>query len=296
MLTAFLAALTLLQPAPARPPAAGDGDLPEKPAAAVTESRLRQVALGALRSELPPDLTAPDRVRAMVRRAAAAVVALPEGSTIAADLLDASRSALASVGEQPRAAELLMELATRTASRDLAFEPIMEAPLPVGFPYPAPAGEIRVVEYPRYRMARAGMGALRSNGAFFTLFRHISDRDIAMTAPVEMTVDPRAGRTVDMGFMYRTPDMGAAGAQGRVQVEDVEPMTVVTIGVRGRVEGPATDEALARLERWVAESERWEAAGNPRLMGYNGPSVPRQRQFAEVQIPLRPRHGAAAGQ
>merc|ERR1712185_641722 len=145
-----------------------------------------------------------------------------------------------------------MEMVTRSATLDLAFEPIMEAPLPVGFPYPAPAGEIRVVEYPRYRMARADMGMGRSNGAFFTLFRHISDRDIAMTAPVEMTMDKDRGRAVDMGFMYRTPDMGAAGEAGRVMVEDIQPMTVVTIGVRGRVEGAATVEALAELETWLS--------------------------------------------
>ncbi|MEC8496384.1 MAG: heme-binding protein, partial [Planctomycetota bacterium] len=114
-----------------------------------------------------------------------------------------------------------------------------------------------------------------------------SDRDIAMTAPVEMTMDKDLGRAVDMGFMYRTPDMGAAGEAGRVMVEDIQPMTVVTIGVRGRVEGAATVEALAELEAWLAARPGWEAAGNPRLMGYNGPSVPRRRQFSEVQIPVR---------
>ena len=71
---------------------------------------------------------------------------------------------------------------------DLAFEPIMEAPLPVGFPAPVPAGEIAVIEYPRYRLARAGMKG-GQNGTFFTLFRHIQSNDIPMTAPVEMTMD-----------------------------------------------------------------------------------------------------------
>ena len=62
-----------------------------------------------------------------------------------------------------------------------------------------------------------------------------------------MTMDMDRGRAIDMGFMYRTPDMGSAGEAGRVMVEDIEPMTVVTVGVRGRVEGTATDEALAEL-------------------------------------------------
>lgn len=285
MLTTLLALLPLSAPAPA--PVIGDGELPKKSAAALEETKLRALALDALRTELPGGLSDVDRVRAMVRRAAAAAVALPKESTIASELRSAGREALRTAADQPRAAALLMEMVTRSASKDLAFEPIMEAPLPVGFPYPAPAGEIRVVEYPQYRMARAGMGMGRSNGAFFTLFRHISDRDIAMTAPVEMTMDMDKGRAIDMGFMYRTPQMGAAGEAGRVMVEDIKPMTVVTIGVRGRVEGTATDEALAELEAWIAARPEWEAAGNPRLMGYNGPSVPRRRQFSEVQIPVQ---------
>ena len=282
MLTTLLALLPLHAPAPI--PTMGDGDLPKKSAAALEETRQRALAL---RTELPSGHSGADQVRAMVRRAAAAAVALPKASTIADELREAGREALRTAAAQPRAAALLMEMVTRSAALDLAFEPIMEAPLPVGFPYPAPAGEIRVVEYPQYRMARAGMGMGRSNGAFFTLFRHISDRDIAMTAPVEMTMDMEKGRAIDMGFMYRTPDMGAAGEAGRVMVEDIQPMTVVTIGVRGRVEGAATDEALSELEAWLAARPDWEAAGNPRLMGYNGPSVPRRRQFSEVQIPVR---------
>ena len=83
---------------------------------------------------------------------------------------------------QPRAAALLMEFGHPQRRARSRLEPIMEAPLPIG---PTRARwQIRVVEYPQYRMARAGMGMGRSNGAF-TLFRRISDRDIAMTAPVE---------------------------------------------------------------------------------------------------------------
>lgn len=288
MLTTLLALLPLASPSALPTTFDGDGELPVKSAEAQRETRLRGLALDALKTDLPGGLEAADTVRAMVRRAAAAAVALPETSTIAKELRDASREALRTAETQPRAAALLLEMVTASARKDLAFEPIMEAPLPAGFPYPAPAGEIRIAEYPQYRMARAAVGMTRTNGAFFTLFRHISDRDIAMTAPVEMTMDQDAGRTVDMGFMYRTPDMGEAGKAGRVMVEDIKPMTVVTIGVRGQSRGPSTADALAEITAWVAANPDWEAAGNARIMGYNGPQIPRSRQFTEVQIPVQP--------
>ena len=61
------------------------------------------------------------------------------------------------------------------------FHPIKEAEMPKGFPDYTPVGQIEVKHYPAYRRATAsGMAE------FWTLFKHIKQNHVAMTAPVEM--------------------------------------------------------------------------------------------------------------
>ena len=46
---------------------------------------------------------------------------------------------------------------------------------------------------------------------------------------------------------------------------------------------------------WFQENKhRYEQVGAVRVMGYNSPFVPRDRQFFEVQIPIRELSGLAA--
>lgn len=263
-----------------------EGELPTPPPAAVLEANLRAMALQALRTPLPEGLDAQDEVRALVRRAIAGSVALGEESETGAKLRTAAKTALQSMRENPKAAALLVELVTEGAERDLAFAPTMEAPLPKGFPWPVPAGEIRVQDYPGYRKVKTGMRGNAQNGAFFKLFGHISSNDIAMTAPVEMTMGD--DEMIDMAFLYGDPAIGEAGQAGRVEVTDIEPMTVVSIGIRGTTRNSLSSGAMEALEAWMLRnSDTWERAGNSRLMGYNGPMTPRNKQYCELQIPVR---------
>jgi len=287
----FAAAPALSQAAPRADVAASTADAAPRPDLL---TKRRALALEALGTAVPETATEADRARALVRRALAGAVALGVDSELGRRLREAGREAVRVVDEQPRAAALLVDLVAGDVARDLAFEPIMEAPLPVGFPAPALAGEILVQTYPGYRLARSEMRG-GTNGAFFTLFRHIKSENIAMTAPVEMTVE--GDRMVDMGFLYRRPDMGEVGEDGRVLVEDVAPMTVLTIGVRGTTRSTRVDGALDQLEAWLERNaETWERAGRARVMGYNGPMVPAAKQFIEVQIPVRrvPDEGAGS--
>ncbi len=268
-------------------PLLGD-EIPEPPASALVEARRRRTALQALRSPLPEDLNDQELVRAQIRRAVAGSVALGKSSETARGLREASRLALETAPKNPKAAALLVDLKIQAAARDLAFSPVMEAGLPKGFPWPVPAGEIRVQEYPGYRKAVTGMQGNAQNGAFFKLFRHITSNDIPMTAPVEMTMD--SNEMIDMAFLYGDPAWGEAGDAGRVEVADIEPMTVVSIGVRGTTRSARTMDAVEELEAWLERNrDEWEPAGNPRMMGYNGPMVPRRKQFCEVQIPVQRR-------
>lgn len=169
------------------------------------------------------------------------------------------------------------------------FRPIIEADMPEGFPPPTPVGEIEVKRYPTYRMARADS---RSGGsAFFTLFQHIKENDISMTAPVEMEFSSgESGKPTEqsMAFLYGKPTLGNAGEHGSVEVVDVRDMEVVSLGARGAFDGEKVAEAERRLQSWLAErADQYAADGPIRVMGYNSPFVPRDRRYYEVQIPVK---------
>lgn len=165
------------------------------------------------------------------------------------------------------------------------FKPTIEAEMPQGFPGHTPVGTIEVKTYPAYRKASAA-GAT----AFWKLFAHISSNDIAMTAPVEITYgqpDEQQRGESSMAFLYGRPDMGEAGPKGLVEVDDVQAMTVVSIGVRGAHTTAAVEEARRQLRTWLDErADEYRAAGPLRVMGYNSPMVPAERRFFEVQIPV----------
>jgi len=184
-------------------------------------------------------------------------------------------------------AGLLTTFALRAGGDDTEFKPIVEAKIPEGFPPYTPVRDVQIKRYPAYRKAEADPNAGR---AFWTLFSHIKKNDIAMTAPVEMSYDegqrPREG---SMAFLYGSPGLGQAGRQGSVEVIDVPPMVVVSTGVRG----PRTTESVADardlLKTWLeTNKERYASDGQMRVMAYNSPFVPRNRNYFEVEIPIRP--------
>jgi uncharacterized surface protein with fasciclin (FAS1) repeats len=162
-----------------------------------------------------------------------------------------------------------------------SFRPLVEAPLPEGFPMPGPLGRVVVKSYPRYRAARA-----EGRGTFWTLFNHIKRNNVQMTAPVEMTMDDSM-RAKDMAFLYEGPKQGAAGRQGRVAVLDLEAVTVLSFGMRGMRSRESVKLAREALLEQVRR-DGWEVAGEWRLMGYNSPMVPAARRFWELQVPVKP--------
>lgn len=186
-----------------------------------------------------------------------------------------------------------LEAALGAAQATLAFRPLMEAPLPDGFPPPTPLGEIEIKAYPAYRMARTIMDGQAGEGrAFLTLFAHITTSNIAMTAPVETTYsgDKRSNTTAEsMAFLYQNPKIGELGGQDRVRVVDVPAMTVVSLALRGGYTSERVSDAEAKLRSWLQQYREYEPAGSLRLMGYNSPMVPPERRFAELQLPVKKR-------
>ncbi len=172
------------------------------------------------------------------------------------------------------------------------FQPIKEAEMPKGFPAHTPVGEIEVKQYPAYRKASAS-----GIGEFWTLFGHIKQNNVQMTAPVEMDYgDPRTAKTKErsMSFLYERPDQGSTGKQGGVEVVDVPAMKVVSIGCRGERTAAAIGDARDKLVKWLeGKKAEYASAGPLRVMGYNSPFVPRDKNFFELQIPIQPAAAAS---
>lgn len=191
------------------------------------------------------------------------------------------------------------------------------AALPEGYPRPTPAGAMEIKSYPSVRRAEITVDAsprLGMNMAFFPLFRHIKNRNIAMTAPVEADLPTMARQDAEnlgvqgtegddamtVSFLYRTSDLGPVGdAEENVRVIDTKPVTVLSLGIRGTMGNDRIEREIGKLYEWlesqaernvgpggVEAGGRWSADGSPRIMGYNGPDVPRRNQWWEVQLPV----------
>ena len=177
----------------------------------------------------------------------------------------------------------------------------IEAPLPVGYAPPTPPRCMEIKSYPLVRRAEitsTGKTNTGSNRSFWPLFQHIQKRGIAMTSPVEMDYtgmsddkgnlsDERGSWT--MSFLYRTPDMGETGpAESNVQVKDLEPMTVISLGMQGNYGLKQVNTALDKLRDALAKQDQWVVAGEPRALNYNGPQIEAGYRWSEIQIPVKP--------
>lgn len=174
-----------------------------------------------------------------------------------------------------------------------------EAKLPADWPSLTPVGKVQVKQYPGYREAIVTTDDLDAdvrqehNTMFGPLFKHISENNIAMTAPVDLGyADHDAATDHDpavqsMSFLYDIPDRGPTGpGVGPVTVRDVEPITVISIGVRGEYNDARMQRGLEELRGWLAANPAYRTAGPPRYLGYNSPFVPGFWRYGEVQWPI----------
>lgn len=221
-------------------------------------------------------------------------------SRVGRELRRAATAAVGRVRDASEVADAFDELAgvVRERALDLAFVPRSESPRPAGFPEAAPVGEIVVLEYPAYRMARAAVARGWPGGtslAFWTLFRHIEARSISMTAPVEMTFAVRRDdeRVESMAFLYAHTGIGAVGREGDVDIVDVPAARVVSLGLRGAAAEREFLQARRELDAWLNAHPEWCAAGPLRVMAWNSPMVRAAERFFEVQLPIRVRESAA---
>ena len=156
-----------------------------------------------------------------------------------------------------------------------------EAPLPKGWPAPGPFNQVSVKSYPAYRTAETS--GRSETLSFFRLFDHIKERDIPMTAPVEMDMShtPTSLKRGDMSFLYQSPKVGTAGTYDQIKVADQPPVTAYSYAFMGR--DNQENVARAREAIDVKLARQGKTARSYRLLGYNGPDVPKSRQTWELQ-------------
>jgi hypothetical protein len=166
--------------------------------------------------------------------------------------------------------------------------------VPESWPAPSLPGLVRLKTYPPIRAAWTEQGDGR-NGQFMTLFHHIKDHQIPMTAPVVMAYPPAKaeppgdalGEPVAMAFLYRQTTQDAAGPFGAVRVTDDPSLQVVSLARKGMYSVGNFQESVAQLRAWLKAHPEWQVAGPPRVLAYNSPFMPFWMKYAEVQIPVR---------
>ena len=172
----------------------------------------------------------------------------------------------------------------------------IDTPLPLGYPIPTPPGSIDLKTYPSVRVAEISSDGDPDSGmnrSFWPLFNHIKGHEIAMTSPVEMnyrgmpTSDRPDPESWSMAFLYRHPELNQTGVEGRVVVRDVDPMTVVSVGMKGSYSMSLVQQGMRQIEAWLAANPQWQPAGDWRALYYNGPTLFWWNKWAEVQIPVR---------
>lgn len=95
-----------------------------------------------------------------------------------------------------------------------------------------------------------------------------------------------------MAFLYRRLDQDTKGQFGQVQVEDEEPVRIVSIALTGSYRERNFQEAAAKLREWLQIHKEWEPVGPVRVLAYNSPFMLFWRKYSEVPIPV----GSAASQ
>lgn len=167
-----------------------------------------------------------------------------------------------------------------------AEEYLKESALPVGWPEPGPFEKVVVKEYPESRIALTYQGS--ETFGFWKLFRHIKKNEIPMTAPVAMRIDDKSMKQQDMQFLYQSTEVGEAGTDDGVLVKDLKPMKAVCYAWLGKDSKETKKQAKARITDYLKENNLTEKVKYWRVLGYNSPSVPDEKQCWEMQALLKP--------
>ncbi|MDA7822649.1 heme-binding protein [Opitutales bacterium] len=149
-----------------------------------------------------------------------------------------------------------------------------------------PVGEIKVLELPKRIAleAKSPQGYFsENNGLFRTLFGYISKHDLSMTTPVEAEIEP--GK---MRFFVGEKDAAKKRPNtGNVVVINLDPITVVAIGIRGSYNSENFQKNEKLLLEWIDENPDYETSGTAYAVYWDGPFIPWLLKRSEVHLPIR---------
>ena len=149
-----------------------------------------------------------------------------------------------------------------------------------------PVGEFRIIELPtRIALeAKSTQGYFsENNGLFRTLFGYISEHDLSMTTPVEAEIEP--GK---MRFFVGEKDAAKKRPNtGKVEVINLDPITVVAIGIRGSYNSENFQNHEKLLLTWTDENPDYEISGSAYAVYWDGPFIPWLLKRSEVHLPIR---------
>ena len=153
--------------------------------------------------------------------------------------------------------------------------------------YPkTPVGKIEIKQIPaRTILAAGGKGDpfQSRNESFGKLFSYIQRNEVAMTVPVEASAT-----TSTMNFLVGRKDAQKdLKPEGNVTVQQLQPITVVSIGMRGSYTQQHYDEGLQTIKHWLTAHPEWQEQGEPYAVYWNSPFVPGLLKTSEVHQPVR---------
>lgn len=147
-------------------------------------------------------------------------------------------------------------------------------------------GEFEVKALPAARLIASQTDAAYfndDNRLFRPLFRYISERNVAMTTPVEAEINP--------GVMYfyigANVSSDVLDATKNVSVHELPERLVASLGVRGGYKERNFNKAAAKLSAWLLKNPAYEAIGEARGIFWNGPFIPGFFKRFEVHIPVQ---------
>lgn len=121
-----------------------------------------------------------------------------------------------------------------------------------------------------------------SNRLFGPLFRYIQSRDIAMTTPVEATIDQAA-----MYFWVAPSEEGkVTGNAAAVEVVRLPERRVASRGARGGYSQDNFVRTRDELLAWIATQPTLEITGEPYAVYWHGPFTPWFTKRSEVHVPV----------
>jgi hypothetical protein len=170
---------------------------------------------------------------------------------------------------------------------------VEEAPLPEGFPPPSEVGQIVEKVYPTTRSYSA-----TGKGAFFKCFGYLTVKQLKMTAPVVVDYDPKAEQPQKpeysempiafnrMHFLLEKNSLDEPNKNEIITVGDLPKLCVVSLAQQGEITAEKIKAAEAKLQEHLKTLPNVKAGSDWRILVYNGPRVPKDKVYWEVQLPI----------